>query len=141
MLDVRFVGLSRMRSLNRSFMGKDRSTDVLSFPQFDWSSPARPPSATTVKKLVGQPFHLGDIVICPDRAKANAQGIGHSLDREVCFLLIHGLLHLCGYDHMSKKDEQPMLKQQRRIMSQFSKKRPPLWSGCIRNNSERKSRK
>ncbi|WP_423168497.1 rRNA maturation RNase YbeY, partial [Stenotrophomonas maltophilia] len=59
---------------------------------------------------------LGDIVICPEIAERNAKLIGQSLGYEVCFLITHGILHLCGHDHENPSDERKMLMHQRRIM-------------------------
>lgn len=84
-----FVRDDDIRSLNRKFRGKDRATDVLSFPSF--GERAEDPAAE-----VG---NLGDVVISADTATRQARASGHSFEREVSELLIHGLLHLCGYDH------------------------------------------
>ncbi len=76
----------RMRELNSRYRHKKETTDVLSFPN---QAPTPP----------GEARHLGDIAISLDRAKQQAQQIGHSLAREIRFLGMHGLLHLMGYDH------------------------------------------
>jgi probable rRNA maturation factor len=82
-LGVRFAGDRTMRALNRDFRGKDKSTDVLSFP--------------------GEPTpdgrHLGDIVISVPTAARQAEERGHALEREVKLLLLHGVLHCLGHDH------------------------------------------
>ena len=88
-LTVAFVRDRRIRELNRDFRGKDRATDVLSFPAGDG---------------FGADF-LGDIVISTDAAARQAKEAGHSLDREVDELVIHGVLHLCGYDHETDRGE------------------------------------
>jgi len=79
-----------IRSLNRRFRGKDTSTDVLSFPASDHQTEQSPPVEYE---------SLGDVVISTDTALKQAREAGHSLDRELSELLIHGVLHLCGYDH------------------------------------------
>ena len=61
---------------------------------------------------------LGDIVICKNVAKKQAKEFGHSLKREVCFLALHGLLHLLGYDHIDPEDEKVMNFLQDKIMSE-----------------------
>jgi probable rRNA maturation factor len=73
----------RMRALNRSFRGKDKATDVLSFPAVD---------------VVASTF-AGDLAISVDIAAANARRLGHSTEDEIRVLILHGLLHLAGYDH------------------------------------------
>lgn len=84
-----FVRDDNIRSLNRKFRGKDCATDVLSFPSFDQQ--AEDPAA--------RDWNLGDVVISADTALRQARESGHSFEREVGELLIHGVLHLCGYDH------------------------------------------
>lgn len=84
-LTVAFVRDPKMRALNREFRGKDRPTDVLSFPAGD--------------ALGEGGRYLGDIVISIDTAVRQAAEMGHTLGREISELLIHGVLHLCGYDH------------------------------------------
>lgn len=78
-----------MRSLNREYRGIGRVTDVLSFPMYE--TPGEFPEE-------GE-FLLGDIVICPERAREQAGDYGATLDEEIRRLMVHGLLHLIGYDH------------------------------------------
>jgi probable rRNA maturation factor len=87
-LTVAFVRDRAMRELNLRFRGKDRPTDVLSFPGGD-----------------GDALHLGDVVISTDTASRQAEDAGHSLGREVSELVIHGVLHLCGYDHETDRGQ------------------------------------
>jgi probable rRNA maturation factor len=76
-----------VHELNRRFRGVDAPTDVLSFP-LDDDAPA----------VLGEPVLLGDVVLSCERAGRQAEVFGHTLTREVCFLAVHGLLHLLGYD-------------------------------------------
>jgi len=89
-LTIAFVRDRAIRSLNRTYRGKDRATDVLSFP-----ATAEQTGAATGEMAE----YLGDIVIATDTARAQAEAAAHSLAREVSELVIHGALHLCGYDH------------------------------------------
>ena len=66
---------------------------------------------------------LGDIVICKDVAKRQAKEYGHSLKREVCFLALHSLLHLLGYDHIEKDEEKEMMAVAEKILNKFGAKR------------------
>jgi len=84
-LSLLFIGDRRMRRLNRIFRRRDSSTDVLAFPMRDIGKP--------VSRL------LGDVVISLPQAFRQARANGVTLDREVAALLIHGVLHLAGYDH------------------------------------------
>lgn len=86
-VSVLFTGDRAMRSLNRRYRGNDRTTDVLSFALREGMFPRV------------QPMVLGDIVISLPAASRQAEQAGHSLIREVDRLLVHGLLHLIGYDH------------------------------------------
>ncbi len=90
-LAVAFVRDSPIREMNRSFRGKDRATDVLSFP-------------ADAQDETGN-IYLGDVVISTDTALRQALEAGHSFEREVSELLIHGILHLCGYDHVTDGGE------------------------------------
>ena len=93
---VAFVRDGAIRSLNHKFREDDRVTDVLSFPAF--TERARDSRA-------GNDESLGDVVISTDTALRQAREAGHSFEREVSELLIHGVLHLCGYDHESDSGE------------------------------------
>ena len=73
-------------------------------------------------------YTLGDVVICVAIAAKSAARLGQSLAREVCFLLVHGILHLCGYDHQQPRDAAIMFAEQQRIMQAVGKK---VWRGCV----------
>ena len=139
-LSISFVGSRAIRKLNHKFRGKDKPTDVLSFPQIDWPKP-RPVKRTLSNnlrpRLAADPFLaplvLGDVVISIPEAAANARHIGQSLPREICFLLVHGLLHLSGYDHEIPADEKRMRNAQRVLMQALGEGRnTPLWANCIK---------
>ncbi len=84
------TGDAEIRKLNERYRGKNAATDVLSFPA------DREPGSRGVKESTG---YLGDIVISLARARAQAAEYGHALEKEVQVLMLHGLLHLMGYDH------------------------------------------
>ncbi len=90
---IAFVSDLRMRELNRSFRGIDKTTDVLSFP----AGPNEFPLTDDVS--------LGDIAISVQRAELQARESGLSFDDEIAQLILHGLLHLCGYDHETDDGE------------------------------------
>ncbi len=136
-LSWNFVDDEEMQTLNRQYREKDRSTDVLSFPQQEWEEPLsfETPGEDEDydEDLDGPPDMLGDVIISPNVALHNARNIGHDLDREVCFLLVHGILHLCGHDHMNPVEEERMVKEQQTIMKYLeTQKEGPLWIGCAR---------
>jgi probable rRNA maturation factor len=108
-LSVLFVGDRAMRSLNRRYRGKDKSTDVLSFSLREGKFPHI------------QPNILGDIVIAVPTAVRQAAETGHTLSREIEFLLIHGLLHLLGYDHERGEEEaRKMKRRERQLLKRLS---------------------
>ena len=134
-LCVQFVGTKTMKSLNKKFRAKDKSTDVLSFPQYEWKTPLKfhDGPITTVKRKVMNPMPLGDVVISLSDAAVNAKESKHGLDQEVCFLVVHGLLHLVGHDHMKAGEKKRMFGEQDKIMSMFAKAKDkkPDWSKCV----------
>jgi probable rRNA maturation factor len=85
-LSVVLTSDDQIRELNREWRGKDRATDVLSFSQIEGEGPA-------ARRV------LGDVVISLDTAARQAAELGHDLEHEVSRLLVHGVLHLLGYDH------------------------------------------
>lgn len=102
-LSIELVGDQRMRSLNRVYRRKDQTTDVLAFAMRESDNP--------------HPSVLGDVVISIPTAQRQARGAGHSVDDELAALLIHGVLHLCGYDHeRSEKEAQRMFRRERAIL-------------------------
>ena len=94
-----------IREYNREYRSVDRPTDVLSFPADEGDDLLAPPDG-----------FLGDIMISIPRAREQAKALGHSTEREILFLTVHGVLHLLGYDHMRPEDEQIMLPVQRSIV-------------------------
>lgn len=100
-LSLAFVGPARMRSLNRAWFGKDRPTDVIAF-RYDGRTDGRADGGTrtrsSVRRSVG-PSPLGDVFICPAIAARNARRFGASPKEETLRLIVHGVLHVLGYDH------------------------------------------
>ena len=109
-VSVTFCDNEYIKVLNNEFRNKDSATDVLSFPMYDideLESETNPDGSVS----------LGDIVISLERAAEQASELGHSLKREVAFLVIHSTLHLLGYDHeLSKDDEEAQCLAQREIV-------------------------
>lgn len=101
----------RIQTLNREFRHVDAVTDVLTFPAWEGEI------------SLSADGYLGDIMICYDRAKEQAEQYGHSLLRELSFLAVHGCLHLLGYDHMAEADERVMREKQTAILDSMGVKR------------------
>ena len=109
---VLLTGDERLRALNLEFRGKDKATDVLSFP--------------ALPEAVGG-GHGGDLAISLDTASVQATAHGHTLQVEVKILILHGLLHLAGYDH--ERDQGQMRRREIRLRKQFA-----LPSGLVERN-------
>ena len=97
---------TQLHELNREYLGVDAPTDVLSFP----ASETDPETGMT---------YLGDILISIPRATQQAQAAGHPLEAEVQLLVVHGTLHLLGYDHAEAEEKDRMWKAQAEVMSQL----------------------
>lgn len=115
---ITFVRKGKIRKLNRQFRGIDKATDVLSFPMFDTKKKGTLASFEGARDPLTKELEIGDIVICKAVAKKQAKEFGHSLEREINFLALHGFLHLLGYDHMNKKDEKEMFSLAEKILKQ-----------------------
>jgi len=87
-----------LRRLNREFLSQDYATDVLSFPPAPGPQPQPPDGASPVSGD-SPPANLGEIAISAERARAQADEYGHSVEAEICILMLHGVLHLLGLDH------------------------------------------
>lgn len=113
-ISVLLVDNETIRSLNRDYRNKDAATDVLSFPMEEAMDGEPEPA------VIGGPTErlLGDLVISVEMAVAQAAEYGHSVERELAFLSVHGLLHLLGYDHESGVEaEAAMQAEEKRILS------------------------
>ena len=113
-ISVSLVDNEFIHKINRDYRGIDRPTDVISFAFLDNEDR----EALYKGK---EPVCLGDIYISVDKAKEQAQEYGHSLERELSFLFVHGLLHLLGYDHMTEEDEKVMFRLQDEILPKEEK--------------------
>lgn len=111
---VSFVDEDEIQAINKAYRNKDAVTDVISFALEEGEDDFEMPDAPRV---------LGDIIICVKRAKEQAEEYGHSFERELGFLSLHGLLHLLGYDHMNEADETRMFGRQDEILNAFGLRR------------------
>jgi len=102
-----------IHELNKEYRGIDKETDVLSFAIEDGSDEDE---ILDMMDYTGV-REIGDIIINLDRVDLQAREYGHSKRREMCFLFTHGLLHLLGYDHMNKDDEEEMFELQEKILT------------------------
>mgnify|MGYP004665809425 CR=1 FL=1 len=102
LVSITLTNPENIRKLNKEYRNIDKSTDVLSFPMFEKDE---------IPNIEGNiPDVLGDIVISIDRVKEQAKEYGHSFERELAYMVVHGFYHLMGYDHM-KEDEKNIMRQ------------------------------
>ena len=115
--EISLVGEEEIRTLNRTYRNCDRVTDVLSFPALDGIR-------DRVLRAAEHPFEtdeegrlfLGSIAICTARAKEQAREYGHSYERELYYLAVHGILHCLGYDHEEENDKKEMRAREEEVI-------------------------
>ena len=115
---------AQIHEMNLEQRGIDRPTDVLSFPMVDYDKPANfdpleDASEDYFNFETGE-LVLGDIIISVDKVYEQAESYGHSLERELGFLVAHSMLHLFGYDHMEEEEREQMEARQREILNGLS---------------------
>ncbi|PAQ13296.1 rRNA maturation RNase YbeY [Bacillus sp. FJAT-42315] len=108
----------RIQEINRDYRDKDQPTDVISFALEEMGE-----EEVAITGADDLPRVLGDIIISIPRAKEQAEEYGHSFERELGFLVVHGLLHLLGYDHMTEEEEKVMFAKQREILDEYGLER------------------
>lgn len=123
-VSIIYVDNETIREINEDTRGIDKATDVLSFPMLEFYD-----KKVFKDSYVGYEFSqidlnegnlvLGDIVLSLERAKEQSEDFGHSFEREVCYLIIHSILHLLGYDHMEEDDKRIMRVREEEILSKF----------------------
>ena len=114
-VSISFVNNQEMRSLNKEYRNIDKETDVLSFPLVEFIEEelnAEDENAEYIEEEIA----LGDIVISMEKAVEQSEEYGHSFKRELAFLLVHGMLHLLGYDHDEEASEGEIFDKQEEIL-------------------------
>ncbi|MCY9344302.1 rRNA maturation RNase YbeY [Bacillus inaquosorum] len=116
-VSVTIVTNEDIQQINKDYRGKDAPTDVISF--------ALEEEGEGEVEIVGaeMPPVLGDIIISADRTREQAEEYNHSFKRELGFLAVHGFLHLLGYDHMTKEEEEEMFTKQKDLLDAYGLKR------------------
>jgi probable rRNA maturation factor len=109
-VSITFVDDEAIRQINKEYRNKDSVTDVISFALNDDES-------DLFDKNI--PNLLGDIIVSYPRAVFQAKEYGHTIDRELGFLVVHGFLHLLGYDHMNEQEEKVMFKRQEELFEAY----------------------
>ncbi|MBI4744008.1 MAG: rRNA maturation RNase YbeY [Actinobacteria bacterium] len=115
-LSIVFTDEGEIKELNSRYGGVDKATDVLSFSMLEDSDKLINPD----KEF---PLLLGDVVICPAVAEKYAAQSNTPVDKELCLLLVHGVLHLLGYDHQTEAEEIVMKERQSELLDEWSDKK------------------
>ncbi len=107
-VSVTLTNNDHIREINRNYRNKDAATDVISFALNEGEEP----------EIIDGPEinMLGDIIISIERAMDQAEEYGHSLERELAFLTVHGMMHLLGYDHIEEEDRLEMRKEEEYVL-------------------------
>lgn len=122
-VNLLLVSTEEIHQINREHRQIDRPTDVLSFPLISYEKPgdfsALEQDEDNFNPDTGEAL-LGDIVLCVDKVKEQAESFGHSQKREYAFLILHSMLHLFGYDHMTEEETAVMEQKQRYILEKMN---------------------
>jgi probable rRNA maturation factor len=121
-LTIRVVGAAESRVLNRTYRGKDKPTNVLSFPAE--STIAIPGQRRAARATIEEPMPLGDLAICAPVVAREAREQGKNLRAHWAHMVVHGVLHLLGYDHENDRDAEAMESREVKILSQFGYANP-----------------
>lgn len=122
--EILIVGREEIHRLNREFRDVDRVTDVLSFPTLDGIRGRRIEKRDFPYDISDDgSIFIGSVVICREVAVEQAEEYGHSFERELYYLAVHGLCHLLGYDHMTDDDKAEMRAKEEKIMRKLNLKR------------------
>ncbi|HIZ95452.1 MAG TPA: rRNA maturation RNase YbeY [Candidatus Ligilactobacillus excrementavium] len=121
-MSVTLVNNDRIHAINKEYRGVDKATDVISFA-IEEDDGEEEPIIFSDDLDIDIPKNIGDIFVSLEKVKEQAEYLGHSEKRELGFLVVHGFLHLNGYDHMKAEDEKEMFGLQRKILDAYGLKR------------------
>lgn len=123
--EIYCVSKEEIRALNARERGVDRVTDVLSFPSMDGVKgvPIRKKERVDCFDPETDTVFLGSIVICEKRAREQAAEYGHTFERELWYLAVHGLLHCLGYDHETEEQKREMREKEETVMQKLDLRR------------------
>ena len=115
--EIVFSGEEEMRRLNNATRGVDSVTDVLSYPTLDGIKDKILRREEHITELDGNYLFIGSIMLCENRIKEQAEELGHSAERETTYLIVHGLMHLFGYDHLKRNDKKEMREKEKAALA------------------------
>ena len=118
---ISFVDSVEIKQLNKKFRNIDKETDVLSFPTLKITPGVKIKKQDYIFDIDPRTkeLFLGDIIICEDVARKNAKEYNHSFERELCYLIVHGFLHLLGYDHLQEEDKTVMRAYEEAVLRKY----------------------
>jgi len=123
-VNILLTNNEEIHQINREYRDIDSPTDVLSFPNIDYECPGNFSNLEVSTEAYFNPdtgeLFLGDIVISVEKAISQAQEYGHSLEREIAFLVAHSMFHLFGYDHMTEEERTLMEDKQRKVLNNLN---------------------
>ena len=114
-MSVTLMDNEHIHEINKKYRGVDKPTDVISFA-IEEDDPDEVPIILPEDEEFDIPKNIGDIMVSMDKVKEQAEYLGHSEDRELGFLVVHGFLHLNGYDHMKEEDEKEMFGDRKSVV-------------------------
>ncbi|WP_446898753.1 rRNA maturation RNase YbeY [Clostridium sp. LBM24168] len=123
-ISIIFIDNESIRNINRENRGIDKVTDVLSFPMLEYPEgkvfkEVYPGYEFQESDMDGKNLILGDIAISLEKAEEQRKEFGHSFFREICYLTVHSVLHLLGYDHMQEDEKKKMREREEKILKNF----------------------
>ena len=119
MITITLTNAENIKEINKQYRNIDKTTDVLSFPMFE-----KDELENKIKnRLFEHEDVLGDIIISIPKVEEQAKEYGHSIERELSYMIVHGFYHLMGYDHVDKLDASIMRAQEENVLAKFKLKR------------------
>ena len=119
-LSITLTSSEQIHKLNKKYRNVDKETDVLSFPMFE-----KEELNQIINNKVGNkiPEAIGDIVICVQKVEEQAKEYGHSFERELAYMVVHGFYHIMGYDHIKEEDKVKMRPKEEKVLQELKQGR------------------
>ena len=114
-ISITLTNSENIKKINKEYRNIDKITDVLSFPMFQKEEIQK----ICTKDFEKMNYTLGDVVICIEKVIKQAEEYGHSFERELAYMAVHGFYHLMGYDHIKEEEKQEMRQKEENILSQL----------------------
>ena len=119
-LSITLTSSEQIHKLNKKYRNVDKETDVLSFPMFEKEELNQIINNKVGNKL---PEAIGDIVICVPKVEEQAKEYGHSFERELAYMVVHGFYHIMGYDHIKEEDKRQMRPKEEKVLQALKQSR------------------